>query len=117
MRAVLLNKELFDGSEGDFIDLKSTLTVGSDKIEVSFEDFSNNDFRSLESSLSQADVDKLVKDFDLRPFVFDGNVYYNDRRGLKIYYCIKGKHLVILSFGETQPTRYEIFVLGVASMN
>ncbi len=117
MKTVVLNEELFDGPEGNFVNLKSVLTIGADQLKISFEDFSNNDFRNLEGFLSEADMEKLVRELDLRPFIFDGKTYYNDKRGIKIHYCIKGKYLVILSFGESQPARYMIFALGAAIMD
>ncbi len=116
MKIIVIDEELFDGQEGKFVNFESVLNINSDQIKISFGDYSKNDFRNLENTMSEVEIEKLVKELDLRPFDFDGKVYYNDKRGIEVYYCIKGKYLVIISFGETQPTRYKIFALGVAIM-
>ncbi len=117
MKITVIDKELFDGQEGNFVKFESILSINSDQIKISFSDFSKNDFRNLENSLTEVELEKLVKELDLRPFTFDGKVYYNDRRGIELYYCSKGEYLIIISFGETQPTRYKIFAVGAAVMD
>ena len=60
----------------------------------------------------------LVEELNLKPYNYGNKLLYTDERELSLYYCYKTTNhyencLVIIAFGERQPARYQIFVLGV----
>lgn len=117
MKTIKLNEELFDGQEEGFYNFDELTLIEGEKIRLGFDDFDKNYFGNIKSRLSENEIEYVVKELDLKPFIFDGNVFYNDVRGIGVFYCVKEsigeeKYIVIVSKGESQPSRYRIFILG-----
>lgn len=122
MKIEKINEELFDGQEELWIKFEDNLTVEGNKIKLYFRDFSDNDFHQLKNSLTQFEMEDIVNQLNLRETSLGDKIYYKDERGLSVVYCQKELQnnkncLVILSIGESQPTRYRIFVLGIVIMD
>ena len=107
MKMALLNKELFDGQEEEWIKYEGDIIVEGNKIHLRFKDFSDNEFHLLNNYLNYKDVDYIVEQLKLRPTTLGNKVYYKDDTRLSVVYCEKEVNnqscLVILSIGESQP--------------
>ena len=122
MRIIKLDEELFDGQEEGFYNFDGVVLIEGEKIKLNFDDFDKNYFTNTESYLSNSEIEYVVEELNLKSFTFEDKVFYNDKRGIGVFYCVKEsvnkrKYMIILSKGESQPTRYRIFALGVAIMD
>ncbi len=123
MKVIKLDEKIFDGpDETEFLKLDCLVTVENDEFRLKFDDFDDNSFDPLVGKLPPTELKMLVEKFNLKPYETDNQSTYTDERGLSLYYCYKNikqsdSCLVIISFGERQPARYQIFVLGVAIMD
>lgn len=120
MKIIKLNDELFDGQEEGFYNFDGVTLIEGEEIRLRFDDFDKNYFGNIKNFLSEYEIECVVKELDLQSFIFDGNVFYNDVRGIGVFYCVKesitgAKYIIIASKGESQPSRYRIFVLGVVT--
>ena len=119
MRVIKLDKKVFDGpDETDFLKLDCLVTFENDEFRLRFDDFDDNSFDPLVKELLPAELKMLVEKLNLEPYETDDKSTYTGERGLSLYYCYKNINqidncLVIIAFGERQPARYQIFVLGI----
>ena len=119
MKVIKLDEKIFDGSdELDFLKLDCSIRFEDAKFRLKFDDFDEQSFDELIEKFSPIELETLVEKLNLKPYEFDGKFSYTDEGGLSLYYSYKiiddyGNCLVVVSFGEKQPARYQIFVLGV----
>ena len=96
--------------------------IENSRVELRFKDFSDNDFHQLKTSLTGFEMEDIVNQLHLQKTSLGDKIYFKDERGLSVVYCQKNlqnnkSSLVILSIGESQPTRYRIFALGIVVMD
>jgi len=103
--------KLFDGLEDSIekekIQLKNT--------NLSINDIIKNPVEDLKSFIGDNDFQKIIKDLKINE---DNNMFisYKSQNGLDIYYVIKNSELVIFSYGEFQPARYQLYLEGIYSL-
>lgn len=104
---------LFDGSEDNFYKLHSIILVNGDVITftpmdvIELESFEKIDDRNLSSLI----LEKLatIKRFAPTPDF----VYYKNQEGIIPSVKETDKYLAVISLGEQQPARYQIYVEAV----
>ncbi len=102
-------KKLADGLEDDILKQKFEIQVSGKKIELSLKEFYNNSFNELKDLKNE-----VAKNESFQISDFDGS--YESSERLSILYTIKEGLLILLSYGEFQPGRYQLYVEGVYNM-
>lgn len=114
------NTEIFDGSEDDFSTFSYAFRQNGFDRMIKFDDFYPNHFRKLESVLSISERQQIISQLGIKYTDYESFVTYKDPRDLGVYYAhitSEDQTLYLMfSFGEFQPTRYRIFLLGTAQL-
>ncbi|PSK91608.1 hypothetical protein [Taibaiella chishuiensis] len=103
---------LFDGPETDLhnklFDLEATPLKGQD---LSLDHITGNSFEELEQEIGSEDFAAIVATGNFKPD--EGFLdHYKSENRLKLYYLKQGGHIAVFSFGEFQPTRYQLYLEG-----
>jgi hypothetical protein len=117
MRIVNINKEVFDGpNQNDLTNLECVVEFENTAFRLKFHDFSENPFERIAETIKPEELKLIIETLSLESFSFDDKMYYRAKRKLPVYYCYKNINnsncLILVAFGEWQPARYRVIVLG-----
>lgn len=103
---------LFDGPEAEIH--QQSFNLGLTPLSahaLTLDDLTGNSFEQLSSVIGQEDFDALLETSGFQP---DGGFlnHYKSEDRLKLYYLKQDNHIAVFSFGEFQPTRYQLYLEG-----
>lgn len=74
-------------------------------------------FNFLKDQIGVADLNQLVSEIpNCKPNKFFPD-NYNGSDGLPLKFLLSNNNLIVISYGEFQPTRYKLFIEGVWKIN
>jgi hypothetical protein len=97
---------LFDGDEEEAVHKSFNLPAG----DIKFSDFANNNFEDLRKLITPDDFESIVKTGGFNADFL--NLYKGSER-LRLYYAKKGNAIAVFAYGESQPTRYNLYLEGL----
>ncbi|WP_271784736.1 hypothetical protein [Aquimarina algiphila] len=114
LRKIENQRLLYDGLDDNFY---TEHIIEIDKItHLKFDTRNGQNLTELENKMDKVNFKKLINSFD-------GEIYksnsipeltsFKNQSGLNVYFKESEKHLAIISFGEKQPMRYQIFLEGL----
>lgn len=104
---------LFDGPESEILEKQFSLEAGPlDGQALTLHDFAAHDFEDLKGIIGEEDFASILATgaFQQEEGFLDR---YKSESRLKLYYIKKGNHIAIFSYGEFQPTRYQLYLEGI----
>ena len=108
----LIKDTLIFYGNGEYIIVRRiTLNLPNDTSIIIELSFNKNKFNELENILEKSSIDKIIKECKFRKSSSLG--IYKNTYDLTIYYFIKDNYLVLVSYGEAQPTCYVTRIEGV----
>lgn len=103
-------KRLYDGAEPEKQSF-SLEEIGLGKLTLRVSDFINNPLRTLGNKVQPNLFKSIIRQLGL---IETGKLFvkYIDADRLEVFFCIHENTLLILSFGEFQPSRFMVNFLG-----
>jgi hypothetical protein len=104
---------IFDGPESEVLNKVFDVVTGTAvSTAIKFGDFANNNFEDLRQVINNDDFEFIVK---TGGFVPDGGFLnlYKGSENLRLYYYKKSNIVIVLAYGEFQPSRYMLYLEGV----
>lgn len=104
---------LFDGAEQDLMNkpiiLKTGFELGGT---IGYEEIGRKNFELLGQEIIKPDFDYIVRTGN---FILDEGFIkvYKGSDNLRLYYCERGKNIIVFAVGEYQPARYKLYLEGV----
>jgi hypothetical protein len=108
---------LFDGNESEILD---RYFVPDTEIEtgliIKFQDFARNTFEDLRTIIGEADYEAIIKTGE---FTTDNGFLklYKGSEGLRLYFCKKVNTILVIAYGEFQPSHYKLYLEGIWKIN
>jgi hypothetical protein len=104
---------IFDGPEADILEMSFHLDDGPlDGQAIKLQDFAANDFENLKEVIGDEHFEFILETGAFLPDEGFLNHYKSENR-LKLYYIKKGNSIAVFSYGEFQPTRYQLYLEGI----
>lgn len=105
----IAKQNLFDDEEDLLYKKKFSINIDGKQIKFTLDDFDDNELLAVGEEIDQEDLQKILTTEKF-------NIVSNDLQSeeeLGIYYLIKDKLLLILSYGEFQSGRMMVFLESV----
>ena len=104
---------IFDGPETAILEKSFDLDAGPlDGQAIKLHDFAANNFEDLKEVIGNENFEFILETGAFAPDEGFLNHYKSENR-LKLYYIKKGNSIAVFSYGEFQPTRYQLYLEGI----
>ena len=104
---------IFDGPEAEILEKSFDLDAGPlDGQGIKLNDFAAHSFEDLREVIGDENFDFIVETGAFVPDEGFLNHFKSENR-LKLYYFKKDHSIAVFSYGEFQPTRYQLYLEGI----